>query len=439
MEDIKNIFIKKKILIYGLGKSGLSSYYFLKKNNNLYLYDDDKKVVKDKKIKKIFIRPENIFKNNFDFIVISPGININTCSLKNFLKKNLKKIITDLDIFYSHYFKNRNITITGTNGKSTTAKILFDILKNQKFDVRLTGNIGNPILSEKKITSKTIFVIEASSYQIEYSKKFKANYALILNISPDHLERHGTFINYVKSKFKLFSNQTKQDYSFFDIKNKYLKKEIKKSKIYSQIIKVDTKSINKHIRKIKNPYFLTEGHQNNLAFIFAITKKFRLKKTNLFKVINNFKGLKYRQQIIYQSKELTLINDSKATSYSSSINILKSLKKVFWIVGGVPKFGDQFFMTKKDCINFKVYIYGKNKNHFIKQLKNKIDYQSFNHLKDALKKIIFDIKREKKNEDKTILFSPSAASFDSFKNFEDRGKKFNILVKKLNLKKLINV
>ena len=438
MEDIKNIFIKKKILIYGLGKSGLSSYYFLKKNNNLYLYDDDKKVIKEKKIKKIFIRPENIFKNNFDFIVISPGININTCSLKNFLKKNLKKIITDLDIFYSHYFKNRNITITGTNGKSTTAKILFDMLKNQKFDARLTGNIGNPILSEKKITSKTIFVIEASSYQIEYSKKFKANYALILNISPDHLERHGTFINYVKSKFKLFSNQTNKDYSFFDIKNKYLKKEIKKNKIYSQIIKVDTKLINKHIRRIKNPYFLTEGHQNNLAFIFAITKKFRLKKTNLFKVINNFKGLKYRQQIIYHSKELTLINDSKATSYSSSINILKSLKKVFWIVGGVPKFGDQFFMTKKDCINFKVYIYGKNRNYFIKQLKNKMDYQSFNYLKDALKKIIFDIKNEKKNEHKTILFSPSAASFDSFKNFEDRGEKFNTLVKKLNLKKLIN-
>ena len=438
MEDIKNIFIKKKILIYGLGKSGLSSYYFLKKNNNLYLYDDDKKVIKDKKIKKIFIRPENIFKNNFDFIVISPGVNINTCSLKNFLKKNLKKIITDLDIFYSHYFKNRNIAITGTNGKSTTAKILFDILKNQKFDVRLTGNIGNPILSEKKITSKTIFVIEASSYQIEYSKKFKANYALILNISPDHLERHGTFINYVKSKFKLFRNQTSKDYSFFDIKNKYLKKEAKKSKISSQIIEVNTSSINKHIRKIKNPYFLTEGNQNNLAFIFAIAKKLRLNKTNLFKVINSFKGLKYRQQIIYQSKELTLINDSKATSYSSSINILKSLKKVFWIVGGVPKSGDQFLMTKKDCINFKVYIYGKNKNHFIKQLKNKIDYQSFNNLKDALKKIIFDIKREKKNEDKTILFSPSAASFDSFKNFEDRGKKFNTLVKKLNLKKLIN-
>ena len=437
MEDIKNIFIKKKILIYGLGKSGLSSYYFLKKNNNLYLYDDDKKIFKEKKIKKIFIRPENIFKNNFDFIVISPGININTCSLKNFLKKNLKKIITDLDIFYSHYFKNRNITITGTNGKSTTAKILFDILKNQKFDARLTGNIGNPILSEKKITSKTIFVIEASSYQIEYSKKFKANYALILNISPDHLERHGTFINYVKSKFKLFSNQTKQDYSFFDIKNKYLKKEIKKSKIYSQIIKVDTKSINKHIRRIKNPYFLTEGHQNNLAFIFAITKKFRLKKTNLFKVINNFKGLKYRQQIIYHSKELTLINDSKATSYSSSINILKSLKKVFWLVGGMSKLGDKFTLRKKECKNINAYIFGKKKNFFVKQFRNKLLYCCFKDLKSAVKQILFDINNN--NLHKTILFSPSAASFDNFKNFEERGDYFSFLLKNYKFKKILNV
>ena len=136
-----------------------------------------------------------------------------------------------MDVFYSHYSKNKNIAITGTNGKSTTAKILFDVLKNQKKDVRLTGNIGNPILDERKITSKTIFVIEASSYQIEYSKNFKANYALILNISPDHLERHGTFANYVKSKFKLIRNQTNKDYSFFDINNKYLKKEVKKKKI----------------------------------------------------------------------------------------------------------------------------------------------------------------------------------------------------------------
>ena len=437
MEYKKNIFLKKKILIYGLGKSGISSYYFLRKNNDLYLYDDNINIVKDKKIKKLFIKSNNIIKNKFDFIVISPGIDINKCYLKKFLKKNLKRIVTDLDIFYCHNFKNKNITITGTNGKSTTAKILFDILKNQKKDVRLTGNIGNPILNEKKINSKTIFVIEASSYQIEYSKNFKANYALILNISPDHLERHGTFANYVKSKFKLIRNQTNKDYSFLDINNKYLKKEIKKKKLNSQIINVDIKSINKDLIKINNQYFLTEGNKQNLSFIFSVAKILRLNKINLFKTVNNFKGLKFRQQIIYQSKNMTLINDSKATSYSSSINILKSLKRVYWIVGGIPKSGDKFLMSKKECSNFKAYIFGKNKNYFIRELKNKVSYECFNNLKEALKKIILDIKLDKKY--KTILFSPSAASFDDFKNFEDRGEKFNNLVNKLNLKKLIHV
>ena len=437
MEYKKNIFFKKKILIYGLGKSGISTYYFLRKNNDLYLYDDNINIVKDKKIKKLFIKSNNIIKNKFDFIVISPGIDINKCYLKKFLKKNLKRIVTDLDIFYCHNFKNKNITITGTNGKSTTAKILFDILKNQKKDVRLTGNIGNPILNEKKINSKTIFVIEASSYQIEYSKNFKANYALILNISPDHLERHGTFANYVKSKFKLIRNQTNKDYSFLNINNKYLKKEIKKKKLNSQIINVDIKSINKDLIKINNQYFLTEGNKQNLSFIFAVAKILRLNKINLFKTVNNFKGLKFRQQIIYQSKKMTLINDSKATSYSSSINTLKSLKRVYWIVGGIPKFGDKFLMSKKECSNFKAYIFGKNKNYFIKELKNKVSYECFNNLKEALKKIILDIKLDKKY--KTILFSPSAASFDDFKNFEDRGEKFNNLVNKLNLKKLIHV
>ena len=226
----KNIFVNKKILIYGLGKSGLSSYFFLKKNNNVYLYDDFKKNIKNKKIKKLPIKLKNINEINFDCIVISPGINIDKCNIKNFLKKNYKKVITDLDVFYSHYCRNKNIAITGTNGKSTTAKLLFEILKNQKKDVRLTGNIGNPILSEKKITTKTIFIIEISSYQIEYSKNFKANYAAILNISPDHLERHGTFNNYVKSKFKLIKNQTNKDFSFLNFNNKYLKKEIRKQR-----------------------------------------------------------------------------------------------------------------------------------------------------------------------------------------------------------------
>ena len=429
----------KKILIYGLGKSGLSSYLFLKKNNKVFLYDDNKKIFHNKGINKLLIKLKNINKINFDFIVISPGINIKKCNLKIFLKKNSKKIITDLDIFYNRYFKNKNITITGSNGKSTTAKILFDILKGGNRDVRLTGNIGNPILLEKKITSKTIFIIEASSYQLEYSKNFKANYAIILNITPDHLERHGTFLDYVKAKLKLIKNQKKQDYAFVDVSNKYIKKEINNKKLNSQIINVDIKSANKNLYKIKNSYFFTEGNRQNLSFVFAIAKKLGLRKNYLIKKINNFKALNFRQEVVFRSKKFTLINDSKATSFPSSVTILKSLKQVYWILGGIPKKGDKFSMTKKQCLNFKAYIFGKNKNYFVKKLKNKMVYENFYNLSKALKKVIIDIKLQKNiNGHKTILFSPSSASFDSFKNFEDRGRKFNNLVKKLNLEKSIH-
>ncbi len=435
MIEKKKIFFKKKILIYGLGKTGISSYIFLKKNNKVYLFDDDKKAISNKRIKKLIINKSNILKNTFDYILISPGINIKKCFLKNYIKKNSKKIITDLDIFYCNYYDNINISITGTNGKSTTAQILFNVLRDQKKDVRLVGNIGNAILNEKKISRKTIFVVEISSYQIEYSKYFKANYAVILNISPDHLERHGNLYNYIKVKFKLVKNQTDKDFAFFNIKNQYLKKFLNKFKLNTKIIDVSDKSFTKDINKIKNPYFYTRGNKENLRFIFSLANKFKLNKNYLINTINNFKGLNFRQQVIYNSKKLTVINDSKATSFSSSINILKSLDQVYWMVGGIPKSGDKFFMTKKQCKNFKAYIYGKNKNFFIKKLKSKLRYESFQNMRSALKKIIFDIKTKKNIFRNTILFSPSGASFDAYKNFEERGKKFNEFFKYFNLKK----
>tara|TARA_B100002052_G_scaffold79071_1_gene72099 strand:- start:816 stop:2117 length:1302 start_codon:yes stop_codon:yes gene_type:complete len=433
MKKKQKIFSKKKILIYGLGKTGVSSHLFLKKNNETLLFDDIKKNLIINK--KFFINKKKIYKYNFDYILVSPGINIRKCSLKKYISKNLNKVITDLDIFYSHYFKNKIISITGTNGKSTTAQILFQVLKDQKKDVRLVGNIGNPILNEKKVTPKTIFVIEASSYQLEYSKIFKANYAAILNISPDHIERHGNLNNYVKSKFKLIKNQNEEDFSFLDFKNKYLKKFLKQNKSKSKMINVHKKLFSENIAKIKNPYFLTNGNKQNLSFVCAISKKLGIRQSQLLKTINKFKGLNFRQQVIYKNKNFKVINDSKATSFSSTINILESLNKVHWLLGGIPKSGDNFYMSKKKCINFKAYIYGKNKNHFIKILKNKIRYESFRNLESALKKTIYDIKNEKSQIDNTILFSPSAASFDSYKNFEDRGKKFNELFKKIYLNK----
>jgi len=435
----RKFFNNKKILIYGMGKSGFSSYHFLKKKNYIKIYDDNKKIIKNKSIKKFFLEKSKIPKIKFDYIVISPGINVNKCNLKNYIKKNSQRIITDLDIFYSHYSKNKIITITGTNGKSTTAKLLNLILINHKLDTRLCGNIGNPVLLEKNISKKTIFVIEASSYQIDYSKIFKTNYAIILNISPDHLERHGSLKNYINAKFKLLKSQSRKDIAYINAKDKYLRKKIKSSKVFSKIINVNLNKIYKFRKKINNPYFLTRGNQENLSFIFSICETLNLKNKNIFKIINKFKGLKFRQEIIYKSKKVTCINDSKATSFTSSINILKSLQKVFWVVGGIPKLGDKFTLKKSECKNINAYIFGKNKSFFVKQFKNKLSFYCFKDLKEAIKKILYDVKNSNNsNLHKTILFSPSAASFDSFNNFEERGEYFNFLLKKYKVKKIIN-
>ncbi len=432
MLDNKNIFFKKKILIYGIGKSGLSAYKLLKKTNKLYLYDDKKINNKNINIKKKIINYKQIIRKEIDFIIISPGININKCKLHKYLKKNIEKINTDLDIFYSLYSDNKNITITGTNGKSTTAKILYDVLRQERADVRLVGNIGNPILLERNITNKTIFVIEASSYQLEYSKLFKSNIAAILNISPDHLERHITLNNYINAKFKLIKNQKKNDYAILNTKNFYIKKKIKYQKFLSKIITIDKKIKISILKKINNPYFMTDGNKENLLFILAIAKILKIKKENLFKILKRFKGLEYRQQIIFKSKNLTIINDSKSTSFSSTVSILKSISYVYWIVGGLAKKGDKFLLSKNNCKNFRAYIFGKNNNFFIKELKNVMHYESFANLKLVIKKIFNEIKYNKNPNHQTILFSPAAASFDNFKNFEERGKYFNKLIKQTN-------
>jgi len=427
MLNLEKKFLKKRILIYGLGKSGLSTYSYLKKNNIISLYDD--RIITKKNIKDTYTTYKEIIKKEFDCIIISPGIDINNCKLSRFLKKNHKKIYTDLDIFYSRYAFNQKITITGTNGKSTTAKLLYDILKDQKKDVRLVGNIGNPVLLEKKIKKDTLFVIEASSYQLEYSKLFKTNISLILNISPDHLERHKTINKYVSAKFKLIKNQSKNDIAILNTKNFYIKRKLKQKKFAPSILKIEKYISDRFIKKIDNHYFDTDGNKENLTFVLKVSKILKLKNNLLLKSLKNFKGLSFRQEIIHNSKFLKIINDSKATSFSSSEKLLKSLKNIYWIIGGLPKKGDKFLLKKNDCKKIKLYIFGKNQKFFINELKNKMAFKSFLNLKSLIAKVFLDIKNENNFIKKTILFSPASASFDSFKNFEERGKYFNKLIK----------
>ena len=422
-------FKNKKILVYGFGRSGKSCLNYLKKDNIVKIYDDKlKKLPKKFKISRFKLK-----KTKFDFIVLSPGINKDICNLKKFLLVNKSKIISDLDIFYFKNIQNLKICITGTNGKSTTSKIIHKILKNAGLDARLVGNIGQPILNEKKITKKTVFVVEISSYQIEYSKYFKSDIAAILNIFPDHLDRHKTFSNYRKIKFKLLKNLHPGGTGLIE-KNIFSNKDIKQKRTKTKIIKINSSTKNKIIDKNKT---ISNDMVQNFNFAIYISKLLKIEKKIIKKTINNFKGLPFRQEIIYQNKKVMIMNDSKSTSFSSSLNILKSFKNIHWILGGLAKKGDKLNLSDKFQKNIKYYIYGRDRYFFIKKLNYKNNIYHFKNLNDALKKTIITCLNQKNRQN--IIFSPAAASFDQFKKFEHRGIYFNKLVKKLNIIKRINV
>ena len=441
MNLLSRNFYNKKIFIYGLARTGISTLNFLKnKGNKLICWDDKFKT--RKKISKNFLlkSTKQLNKHLFDFIVISPGINKNNCSIKNFLSKNENKIITDLDIFYSFNYFNKIISITGTNGKSTTCKLLYEIFRAGGYKAQLGGNIGRPLLDLKKLKKESIFILELSSYQLDYTKYFRSNHAAILNISFDHLERHKNIQNYINAKAKIFKFQKETDIAYLSKKNKYFSKIKKNFKSKIKIIKL--KNIYKLKKKITNDYLLTLTNLENLVFVLNITKKFKLNKKIIFRVINKFKGLPHRQEKIYSGKKIICINDSKATSFDASRQALNSYKNIFWILGGINKKKDKIQLEKLKKNIVQAYIVGKNKNFFINQFNNKINYKKCINLPNAFPKVIKDIKIFKKKYSTykipTLLFSPAAASFDAYKDFEERGNHFKKLFNK-NKSKLIYV
>jgi len=424
----------KKIAIYGMGITGCSAATTLKKlGAKIFCWDDNLKI--RRKIKNFNFPLDKFWLNKdfFDNIVISPGIDINRCKIRKYLKKNLNKIITDLDLFFELNKNSIIISITGTNGKSTTCKIIEKILKTARYDVITAGNIGDPILSLDKIKKKYIFILEVSSYQLQYSKIFHSKYAAILNISPDHLERHKNIKNYVKIKSKIFLAQNGSDYSYINSRNKFSKliKNIFKSlKLKSKLILVNKSSCNLLLKKINNKYFESEGNIENLTFAYTIVKNFKVSDKIIIKALNEFKGLPHRQEVIFSNKKLLCINDSKATSFDACLQSLLNFNKIYWIVGGIPKYQDNFYLKKVRKKVIKAYIVGKNISFFKKQIGNNIPYIVSKNIRNAVNNIYKDSKLNE-NSKKTILLSPAAASFDQFSNFENRGTYFkNLIIKK---------
>ena len=427
--NINSNLSKKSFAIYGLGATGRSVINYFRENNfkNYIVWDDNYKVIKKFYGKKFKNKRNNFlnFINIVDYIIISPGISLKKSKNKKILLRNKDKIITDLDLFFLINPKVRSIVVTGTNGKSTTCKIIDHLLKKNRINVRLGGNIGEPVLT-LKVKENSLIIIEASSFQLAYSKFIRPKYAILLNISNDHLDWHGSMSNYIKSKFKIFSLQKKDDFAFLNNKkffNIFVKKKYSSN---LKLVKLDKYKTIKN--KIKNNYLNSIANDENMSFVFALSKILKITNESFIKSMQSFKGLPHRYEIFYKKGNIIFINDSKATTFEASKFALQDNSNIFWIVGGLPKKKDKFKLGKLKKNIIKAYIIGKHMRIFKKSLAGKVNFELSKNLKKALISIFLDIKKEEK-EIITVLLSPASASYDQFSNFEERGDTFKKIVK----------
>jgi len=432
----------KNVVILGFGKSGVYAAKLIEKKLNSKIYVFDEKPVKTN-YSKISVKNIDMIKK-IDFAVKSPGIANNHLVLKKLKGKNIP-IYSEIEIALSFISSQNIIMITGTNGKSTTTYltylILNEYLKKVKKKAVLCGNIGTPVSSiVNKVKKDDWVIIEASSYQIEDSNFLKPKIAAILNITPDHIQHHGNFKNYIKAKLKIFSNMDRNDTLIINDDDKTLKKIKANTKIlrfsfthkadgYYKNGKIIVKKDKEKLSFIPSKIPGRHNIENQMAAIL-ISISVGVDKKTIQKVLNNFKGLKHRIEFVRKINGVSYINDSKATNVDSTITALKALgkrKNIYLILGGKHKNS-----SYKPLIPYikkyvkKILAIGQARPLIFKDLKNTVDITDAENIPNALR----IAKAEAKSGD-IVLLSPACASFDQFKNFEERGRNFKKCVNSL--------
>ena len=432
-------------LIYGLQKSGLSIVKFCINNKLKFKIWDDNSLVRNNLKKKYnnsyFFNSNKNNLNDFDKIFVSPGISLRQ---KKFQKKNIiKKLHRDLNLYKSYIKNQKIIAVTGTNGKSTTTKLIGDILNKNKIKTFVGGNIGDPLCNAFLLRKKSNFhVIELSSFQLETIKSLETKISIITNLSNDHLDRYKDIRDYIKQKKNIIS---KNGINLFSLDDIYSRKIFNKIKIKNKIsFSLFDKTADCYINEnyIQDNYFKKskklfikniskdlEGHFNNQNILIAYIccKILKLSEHNFLEVIKSFKGLPFRSSIIFNSKRLKIVNNSKSTNLNSTINSIKNYNNIYLILGGIAKEKNFEIISKYKKNLSCVYTFGKSGFFIEKKLKKELIVKRSQNLKLVIKKVLKDIKKNRNLS--TILFAPACSSYDQYKDFEERGIHFNQLIK----------
>ena len=382
----------------------------------IFLWDDnvsirEKSLYCHAKIKNINDWPWE----RLDYFFPSPGVDLKKNFYLEKLKKYKTKLMSDISLFEeargSVFPSGTLIAITGTNGKSSTAIMLYEILKSEGRDVRLGGNIGIPILSLEPGTNQTIYIVEISSFQIELTENIKPEIAVLLNISEDHLDRHSSIEEYRDIKSRIFKNQNIDNFSLISNEDEQTNFVSKMNFVSKKIILKKSKNLDD-----KNYYF------KNLNIIRRILKILNVPDISVERGIKNFKGLSHRMELVCQNDKIKFINDSKATNASATNMAFSLNKKIFWIGGGDSKGND---LSKINLLSKNldgVFLIGSSAQKIFNLTPKSKKPIIFKNLISATKAAY---KEAIKSGGGCILLSPGCSSHDQFISYEERGEIFS--------------
>lgn len=443
----------KRIGVLGLGKSGISTIQSLINSNIDYIsFDDNEKTRQTAKslIPDInLVEASDISWEQIDILVLSPGINIQNHFLNRVIIENNIDLLCDIELLYNQRQKEATfIGITGTNGKSTTTSLTEHILKSCNLKAEVGGNIGFPVLTLSPET--THYVLEMSSYQLELINNLRFKSACLLNITPDHLERHLTMEHYTKSKMNIFNHNNSESFAFINLDNHLTKKEyIKiKSNYNGRVIGISTETVGQDILTLKDnilydnvfeqtqfnlkvrKYIPGKHNDENIIAAYGLARSLNLNSEEIIKAIFDFKGLEHRMEFVEEVNRVQIINDSKGTNSDATEKALLSYDNIYWIAGGLPK---------SNGINDLLYIFHKvKKAYLVGTAKHAFsEFMTQHHLPNIICKDLEDATKQAfqdsimDTQPNVILLSPACASWDEWPNFEVRGDNFKKYIREL--------
>lgn len=447
-------FFGKKVLVVGIARSGVAVAKFLhSKGAKVILTDKKDKNELGETLQGIPSEVKIFAGNNPvldeikpDLLIVSPGVPLTIPLIAQAVAQNIP-VISELELAY-RFAKTPIIAITGTNGKTTTTTLIGEIFKNAGKNVCVGGNIGLPLVLEvEKYDSEDVIVAEVSSFQLECIKSFRPKASVFLNITPDHLDRHGTIQNYIDAKARIFENQTKDDYTILNYDDAEVRKLGAKSKgkviffsrqnkleegIYVEDGQITARfdGLTKHICSTKDVFIKGAHNLENALASTAAAYLMGVSPEVIENVLKSFRGVAHRLELVDEINGVKYVNDSKGTNPDASIKALEAYEEPIVLLAGGRNKGNDFneFAQKIKDNAVALVLLGESKNEIKKAVKEK----GFNNIVEArTMEEAVNLAQAKAKSGDIVLLSPACASWDMYKNFEERGEQFKEAVRNL--------